>query len=77
MLSVLLTIALTATTPAAVAAATPAPQAASVTATAPAEEKKICRRIEASESRLGAKRVCKTAADWKLDQEGSQRGKKD
>ena len=30
-----------------------------------AEEKKICRRIDASESRLGAKRLCLTEEQWK------------
>jgi hypothetical protein len=28
-------------------------------------EKKICKRIEASESRLGAQRVCLTREQWK------------
>ncbi|HEY0148795.1 MAG TPA: hypothetical protein VGB70_07300 [Allosphingosinicella sp.] len=31
----------------------------------PKAERKICRRIEASESRLAAKRVCKTEQGWK------------
>ena len=30
-----------------------------------AEERKICRTMDASESRLGAKRVCMTAEQWK------------
>lgn len=29
------------------------------------EERKICKKIAASESRLAAKRVCMTAAEWK------------
>jgi hypothetical protein len=32
------------------------------------EEKKICRNISASESRIAAKRVCRTAAEWKKAQ---------
>jgi len=79
MLSVLLSVALAAAAPAAVASGEPAPaaQPASASEAAPAEEKKICRRIDSSQSRLGAKRVCKTAEDWKLDQNGMQRVKKD
>ncbi|MDB5693998.1 MAG: hypothetical protein JWO81_3061 [Alphaproteobacteria bacterium] len=45
---------------------------ASDTAAAPAEaakpakeERKICRMVDGSESRLGARRVCMTAAQWK------------
>jgi hypothetical protein len=45
---------------------------ASDTAAAPAEaakpkpeERKICRMMDSSESRLGAKKVCMTAAQWK------------
>jgi hypothetical protein len=34
----------------------------------PKKERTICKRIEASESRLAAKRVCKTAQQWKDDQ---------
>ena len=30
-----------------------------------AEERKICRMMDSSESRLGAKRVCMTAEQWK------------
>jgi hypothetical protein len=29
------------------------------------KEKKICKRIESTESRLGAKKVCLTAEQWK------------
>ena len=31
----------------------------------PKEPKKICRRYAASESRLGAKKICLTADEWK------------
>jgi len=31
----------------------------------PKEERKICRMMDMSESRLGAKRVCMTAEQWK------------
>lgn len=44
-------------------AATPAaPPAAAVEA--PKKERKICRREDATESRLGGKRICLTAAEW-------------
>jgi hypothetical protein len=43
-------------------AAQPATQSAK---TSDAAEKKICKRIEASESRLGAKKVCLTEEQWK------------
>lgn len=37
---------------------------------APAEvEKKICKRIAASESRMASKRICMTAAEWKKSDE--------
>lgn len=32
---------------------------------APKAERKICKREAATESRLGAKRVCLTAAEWR------------
>ena len=31
----------------------------------PKEERKICKRFTNSESRLGAKKICMTAAQWK------------
>jgi len=34
----------------------------------PKAERKICRRDYASESRMGSKRICKTAAEWKAEQ---------
>ena len=34
-------------------------------AEAPKSERKICKREDATESRLGAKRVCLTAEQWK------------
>lgn len=35
-------------------------------AAAPAQvEKRICKRMGTSESRMGSKRICKTAAEWK------------
>ncbi len=30
----------------------------------PAKEKKVCRTEQATGSRLGAKRICKTRAEW-------------
>jgi hypothetical protein len=39
-------------------------------AEAPTEEKKICKREAATESRLGAKKVCLTAAQWKARDTG-------
>jgi hypothetical protein len=34
----------------------------------PKEEKRICKRIDATESRMASKRVCKTAKQWKDSQ---------
>ena len=31
----------------------------------PKEEPKICRRIESTETRLGSKKLCLTAREWK------------
>ena len=39
--------------------------AAPTEAAKPKEERKICRVISASESRLGAQKVCMTAEQWK------------
>ena len=46
----------------------------------PKAEKKICKRIEASESRMASKRICKTAREWKAaqydtDEAGIERAK--
>jgi hypothetical protein len=40
-------------------------QDASATADAPKDEKKICKREQDSTSRMGSKRVCMTAEQWK------------
>jgi len=45
-------------------ASAPAEPVAPATAEKPKAERKICRREEATESRLAAKRVCLTAAQW-------------
>lgn len=37
---------------------------------APKEEKKICKRETATESRMGSKRICLTAAEWKARDTG-------
>ena len=44
--------------------------AAAVAQAQPKQEKKICKRFDASESRLGSKRICKTAAEWLVTQDG-------
>lgn len=51
-------------------ASAPAEPAASATAEKPKAERKICRREEATESRLAAKRVCLTAAEWQARSNG-------
>jgi len=53
------------------AATTMPEQAPAAAAEAPNEEKKICKREAATESRLGAKRVCLTAAQWRERQDGA------
>jgi hypothetical protein len=35
---------------------------------APKKERKICKTSEATESRMAATRICKTAAEWHADQ---------
>lgn len=47
-------------------AADPVPAPAPVSAKAIKAEK-ICKRGAVTESRMGAKRICKTAAQWKRD----------
>lgn len=49
--------------------AAPAPQATE----APKAERKICKREESTESRLGGKRVCLTAEQWRERQRGATR----
>ena len=39
--------------------------AQAATAEAPKEEKKICKREMATESRMASKRICLTAAQWR------------
>lgn len=68
LLSVLL---LTASPTATDAAAIPAPAPA---AEAPKAERKICKSQGVSESRMGAKRICLTAAEWKARDTGEFRG---
>lgn len=41
--------------------------------TKPAEPKKICRRETSTSSRLDAKRVCKTRAEWDAEEGGYRR----
>ena len=54
------------------AAAVPPTEA--TVAEAPKEERKICKRETATESRLGSKKVCLTAAQWKARDTGEMRG---
>ena len=62
----LLSLMLLASDSPAAAPAAPAP----ATAEAPKKERKICRREEATESRLGGKRICLTAAEWQARSAG-------
>jgi hypothetical protein len=48
----------------------PAPQATET----PKAERKICKREEATESRLGGKRVCLTAEQWRERQRRATSG---
>lgn len=41
---------------------------------APKVEKKICKREQSTESRLGSKRICLTAAEWKERQSSATDG---
>ena len=46
----------------------PAASAGPAVSAAPAAEKKICRRTRKTESRMGSKRVCKTAEQWRAEE---------
>jgi hypothetical protein len=65
MIALLSVLLLASETPAAVAPSTDVPAAE-----APKEEKKICKREGSTESRLGSKRICLTAAEWKARDTG-------
>jgi predicted transglutaminase-like cysteine proteinase len=64
MFTVALSVLLAASSTAAATTAAPT-QAAPQAAEAPKAERKICKREEATESRLGGKRVCLTAQQWR------------
>ena len=66
MITLLSLLLLASDTPAATPPVSPAP----TTAEAPKAERKICRREEATESRLGGKRICLTAAEWQARSNG-------
>ena len=63
----LLSLLLLASDTSATAAAEPS---APTSAEKPKAERKICRREEATESRVAAKRVCLTAAEWQARSNG-------
>ena len=65
MITLLSVLLLASETPA-VASSTDAPAAA----VAPKEEKKICKREAATESRLGSKKICLTADEWRARDTG-------
>jgi len=52
------------------AAAAPAPVAPAA-AEAPKEERKICKREMDTTSRMGSKKICMTAAEWKARDSGN------
>lgn len=70
MITLLSVLLLASETPAAVA---PAPEAP-VAAEASKAERKICKREGSTESRLGSKRICLTAAEWRARDTGEMRG---
>lgn len=65
MITLLLSVMLAATDATATATAATTPAVASQSAEAPKSERKICKRDRSTESRLGSKRTCLTAAEWK------------
>jgi hypothetical protein len=65
MRSLPLVLAAFALAPAAAAQTAPADPAAAQAEAPAKKERKICRYEQATESRLGGKRICKTAAEWK------------
>ena len=54
------------------AAQAPAQQATADADKADKGEKKICKREESTESRLGGKRICLTAEQWKRAAQGAR-----
>jgi len=54
------------------AAQAPSQQATADTEKADGGEKKICKREENTESRLGGKRICLTAEQWKRAAQGAR-----
>lgn len=48
-----------------VPAPSPAPSPADAPSPAPPSERKICRTEQETYSRMAAKRICRTAAEWK------------
>ena len=70
-LSMLLLAAETTPAPVAAAPAQAAPAAAVDADKADKAEKKICKRESSTESRLGSKRICLTAEEWKRRQSDS------
>jgi hypothetical protein len=55
------------------AAATPAQATQAQTSAETKSEKKICKREQATESRLGSKRICLTAQQWRERQDAATR----
>jgi hypothetical protein len=70
MITLLSVLLLASETPAAVNPASETPIAAEATKA----ERKICKREGSTESRLGSKRICLTAAEWKARDTGEMRG---
>jgi hypothetical protein len=48
------------------------PQAGAGGTNAAKEERRICKRFDASESRTGSKRICKTASQWRAEDDGDR-----
>ena len=75
-LSMLLLAAETTPAPVADAPAQAAPAATVGADKAEKAEKKICKRESSTESRLGSKRICLTAEQWKAAQQSAERGRR-
>ncbi len=66
----LVTLALALAGPEASTKPVPVDHSGHVTPDKKSSEKKICKRDEATESRMQSRRICKTAAQWKRERDG-------
>jgi hypothetical protein len=74
ILSLMLALTTPTATPAPTEAAPPAPQPApaAVPTANPEDQRRICRNTQATGTRLGGRRICRTAAEWRRSQSNTR-----